>query len=268
MKLGEAKSAEVLVVTMLLGSVLPAGANAASEEEKIAADLANPLAPITTLSMQYRVELGNGPENKVNHQLRVQPSFFKPFADKSAFLMRTVIPVSSRRYPVDQGGLGDITLVPYYVPDTTQPSFVGYGAALGLPTANGDALGSGKWTAGPAILFAKPGQLFTYGGLAQHIWSVAGDDKRPDVSVSTLQPFVTYLLGGGWSTTVISEMSYNWKGTQDRWTIPVNVGVSRVLSVGGQFVNLGVTGVRYVTRSDWLPEWEVRATATYVFRSQ
>ena len=241
--------------------------NHTSEEEKIAADLANPLAPITTLFFQYRAEFGNGPENDINQQFRIQPSFFKPFADKSAVLLRTVVPFASRTWPINKTGLGDISLIPYYVPDTSKPAILGYGLSLGVPSATDDALGSGKWTAGPAFLFAKTGQPYTYGSLFQHIWSVAGDDNRADISVSTIQPFFTYLLGEGWSATLLTEASYNWKANSNHWTIPINLGFSKVISIGKRYFNLGLTAVYYLEApSPLYQDSEIRLNFTYVIR--
>lgn len=155
-------------------------------------------------------------------------------------------------------------LVPCYVPDTSTSTFVGYGAAIGIPTATERSLGSGKWTAGPAMLVARTGYPMTYGALVQHVWSVAGDEDRGDVSASTFQPFATYLLGGGWSATVLSEMTYDWES--ESWTVPVNLGISRVVTIGGRFVSVGLTGVTYIEAPEYAPEWEVRAGLTYMFR--
>jgi hypothetical protein len=242
------------------------GAEMKSEEESVAADLANPLAPITTLAGQFRTEFGNGPDDDVNYQLRLQPSLFKPLNNQSAFLLRSIVPVSFKNWPTDDTGLGDITLVPYYVPDMMKQTFVGYGAAIGIPTATEDALGSGKWTAGPAMIVARTGNPITYGGLVQHIWSYAGDRDRDDISVTTLQPFLTYLLGGGWAASLNVEASYNWKADADKWTVPLAASMSKVVNLGGKYVNFGLAAVGYIERPDFAPDWELRVNATYVFR--
>jgi len=235
--------------------------------EEVAAELANPLAPITTLSGQLRAEIGNGPDEETNYQLRLQPSFFKPFEDKSALLVRTILPLRSNRWPTTDDGLGDISIVPYYVPDITSTTFVGYGGALVLPTATEDALGSGKWAAGPAAIVAKTGKPITWGGLVQHVWSFAGDSDRGDVSVTTLQPFLTYLLSDGWAATVTSEMTYNWEATSgDEWTVPLAFAIAKVVRFGGEFVNLGLAYVNYVERPDYASKSEIRLSATYVLR--
>jgi hypothetical protein len=242
------------------------GAEINSEEESVAADLANPLAPVTTLAGQFRTEFGNGQDDDVSYQLRLQPSFFKPFDNQSAFLMRTIVPVLFKNWPTDDTGLGDITLVPYYVPDIMQQTFVGYGAAIGIPTVTEDALGSGKWTAGPAMIVAQTGNPITYGGLVQHIWSYAGDSERDDISVTTLQPFLTYLLGDGWAASLNAEAIYNWNADTDKWTLPLAASVSKVVNIGGKYVNFGVATVGYVEKPDFAPDYELRLNVTYVFR--
>lgn len=258
----------VVAMTLTMGSAASAETSkAASEEEKIAADLANPLAPITTLAGNVRAEMGNGPEDDTNYQLRLQPSFFRPFADKSALLVRTIVPLRFNSWPSNDNGLGDISIIPYYVPDTTSTTFVGYGGVLILPTATEDALGTGKWAAGPAVIVARTGKPITWGGLVQHVWSFAGDADRGDVSVTTVQPFLTYLLPDGWAATVSSETTYNWEASAgDEWTVPLALGASKVVQFGGEFVNLGLAYVNYLERPDYTTKSEVRLSATYVWR--
>ncbi|MCA3131423.1 MAG: hypothetical protein ACK5YW_00025 [Betaproteobacteria bacterium] len=235
--------------------------------EKVAAQLANPLAPVTTLAAQVRAEFGNGPQDQTNYTVRLQPSFFKPLPGNSAFLLRTILPFRALDWPGRVDGVGDLTLVPYYVPDITRKVFVGYGASLGMPTASNDLLGSGKWTAGPAVIFAVTGQPLTWGALAQHAWSVAGPADRAGLSVTTVQPFATYLLGGGWSLNLTTETSYNWRAQAGgSWTVPVTTGASKVMKLGGRYVNFGAALVSYPKKPDFAPEWELRFVATYVVR--
>ena len=252
---------------LLLAGNLDARAGEATTVEEVAAELANPLAPITTLAANVRVEMGNGPDDDTNYQLRLQPSFFKPFADKSALLVRTILPLRSINWPTSDHGLGDITIVPYYVPDVTSSTFVGYGGALILPTATEDVLGIGKWAAGPAAIVAKTGKPITWGGLVQHVWSFAGDDDRADVSVTTVQPFFTYLLHDGWAATVTSESTYNWEASVDNeWTVPLALSITKVMQFGGEFVSLGLAYVNYLEHPDFMTESEFRFSVTYVLR--
>jgi len=55
-------------------------------------------------------------------------------------------------------GLGDLTYELFFSPAAASSVTWGVGPALILPTAPDDALGSGKWSAGPAAVFvAMPG---------------------------------------------------------------------------------------------------------------
>jgi hypothetical protein len=265
----------ILAALMLVQSIAnaqsnrenPSGIEPTSSQAAVAAELANPLAPVTTFVAQFRTEFGNGPDDDTNYQLRLQPSLFKPLSDGSALLLRTVFPFRFTQWPTDASGLGDISLIPYYVPDTSKSTFVGFGGVLNIPTATPSSLGSGKWSAGPALIVAKTGQPIVYGGLAQQVWSFAGQPDRGSVSVTTIQPFITYLVGGGWAIGANTETTYNWNASSgQRWTVPISASVSKVVKFGDNFVNLGFAYVTYAARPDYAPEWEFRFNAQYVFR--
>jgi len=44
----------------------------------------------------------------------------------------------------------------------------------------------------PTAVVLKQEHGWTYGALANHIWSFAGDDSRADVNATFLQPFLSY----------------------------------------------------------------------------
>ncbi len=70
----------------------------------------------------------------------------------------------------------------------------------------------------------------TFGGLANHIWSIAGDEDRPGMSATFLQPFLAYTTPKAATFSVNSESTYDWKG--DRWTVPVNLSVAQLFRPG------------------------------------
>lgn len=77
----------------------PSGIEPASSQAAVAAELANPLAPVTTFVAQFRTEFGNGPGDDTSYQLRLQPSLFKPFSDGSALLLRTILELGRGMLP-------------------------------------------------------------------------------------------------------------------------------------------------------------------------
>jgi hypothetical protein len=56
----------------------------------------------------------------------------------------------------------------------------GVGPVWLLPSATEDTLGGEKFGIGPTGVALKQQGSWTYGMLANHIWSVAGDDDRAD----------------------------------------------------------------------------------------
>lgn len=62
----------------------------------------------------------------------------------------------------------------------------GLGGSITAPTATDDRLGSGKWSAGPTAVGLVQPDWGTYGMLARHLWSFAGEDDRRDVNQSLL----------------------------------------------------------------------------------
>jgi len=105
---------------------------------------------------------------------------------------------------------------------------------------------------------------FTYGILANHIWSVAGDSDRSDISATFLQPFFSYTTKTFTSFTINTESTYDWE--DDEWSVPINFLVSQVLKIGPQPVSLQA-GPRYWAESpDTGPEgWGFRFTFTLLF---
>ncbi|OPZ27716.1 MAG: hypothetical protein BWZ02_01550 [Lentisphaerae bacterium ADurb.BinA184] len=234
---------------------------------EIAEQLADPSANITYVNISYRAYMDAGLENDdVNQELRLNGAGFIRLPDQTSVLYRAFLPLYATEFPCDDEGVGDALLSAYWVP-TTGSLIVGAGGALIMPTASEDWFGTGKWSAGPTLVLAKkvPGK-YTVGGLLTHVWSFAGEGDREDVSLTTIQPAVTYFLGRGTSATLTSEATYNWEADEDRWQIPVTVGLSQILPpFGNFFVGVGLAGSYYIEKADYVQEWDLRAVVSVVF---
>ena len=106
---------------------------------------------------------------------------------------------------------------------------------------------------------------WTIGFLGNHLWSFAGDDKRPDVNATFVQPFVSYLYKKTFTTFGLNtESTYDWE--TEAWSVPVNMTVSQMLQIAGMPVSL-VVGARYWADTPEMgPEgWGVRAGITFLF---
>jgi hypothetical protein len=112
------------------------------------------------------------------------------------------------------------------------------------------ALGGGKWGAGPTAVLLKLGRGWTFGLLANHLWSFAGTHSRADVNATFLQPFISYTTKTHTTLGLNAESIYDW--VTNHWTVPVNLTVSRLLKLGSQPVQLGRRKLRGV------PLWRPR----------
>ncbi|GFE80695.1 hypothetical protein GCM10011487_26950 [Steroidobacter agaridevorans] len=102
-----------------------------------------------------------------------------------------------------------------------------------------------------------------YGALVNQLWSVAGDDDRPDVNAMFLQPFLTKALGQGRTIALNTESTYDWE--REQWTVPINISYSKVSKLGAQLVSWQ-GGLRYyVDAPSDGPDWGLRFTFTLLF---
>jgi len=126
-------------------------------------------------------------------------------------------------------------------------------------------LGGEKWGAGPTALALKQTGPWTVGFLANHIWSVAGEDVRTDINATFLQPFASHIFQKTKTTVGFStEATYDWEG--DAWSIPVHATIAQLFKIGPQIMQFMV-GARYWAESpDSGPEgWGARAQLTFLF---
>jgi hypothetical protein len=130
-----------------------------------------------------------------------------------------------------------------------------------LPTATDDALGTGKWCAGPAVVaLVQPGK-FTLGALVSNLWSFAGSSSRADVNTMSLQYFVNYNMQKGWFLTSAPILSANWNASSGNvWLVPLGGGFGRIFKIGSQPVNGSLSAYYNVIRADTLPSptWQLR----------
>jgi hypothetical protein len=254
------------------GLALAAGApiaSAADSDAELAKKLQNPVAALVSVPMQYNWDTGIGEAKADRSLLNIQPVIPFSLNDEWVLISRTIVPLIDAQAsgPGTEGhsGLGDITQSAFFSPKKPTASgwIWGAGPVLQLPTATDSALGSGKWSVGPTVVVLRQENGWTYGALANQLWSVAGSDSRSAVSALFLQPFVSFTTKTYTSFTLNTESTYDWKTNQ--WTVPINVGASQLLKLGGQPVSFALGYRDYVERPDGGPRWGLRFTATLLF---
>jgi hypothetical protein len=241
------------ILCALIIAVFTAQNAVAAEKESLAKKLANPIASLISLPFQlnYDSNIGQNDDGE-RYLLNIQPVVPISMNDDWNIISRTILPLVSQDdiYPGagSQSGLGDVVQSVFFSPkEPTERGLIwGVGPVFLIPTATDDLLGADKWGTGPTAVALKQAGPWTLGTLANHIWSVAGDDDRADVSSTFLQPFISYTSKSAVTLTVNTESTYDWEA--EKWSVPLNFTATKVLSLGKQLVNVG-GGIRYWAES-------------------
>lgn len=256
----------------LLGAALYLGAvgAASADDADLAKQLSNPVASLISVPFQFNYDRGYGPDDGYRATLNIQPVVPISLNDDWNLISRTILPLITQNdiagQSGTQSGLGDTTQSLFFSPKAPGAGGIiwGAGPAILLPTATDDLLGSGKWGAGPTAVLLKQSGPWTYGVLANHIWSFAGDDDRSDVNSTFLQPFLSYTTPTAWTFTLNTESTYDW--THDDWSVPINFTVGKLVKFGKQPVSF-TAGARYWAQTpESGPEgWGFRGVVTLLF---
>ena len=110
----------------------------------------------------------------------------------------------------------------------------GLGPTFQFPTATESELGSGKFSVGPSGVLAFIGKKFIVGGLYQQWIDVAStNSSKPGVNFSWLNVFYFLNFPGGWQVGGTPIITADWEAdSDDRWTVPLGLGVYRTQLFG------------------------------------
>jgi hypothetical protein len=268
----EMKAHACLFLAAVIGFMPAISASAQEDKEaELAKKLANPVANLISVPLQYNYDKDYGPDDKGSvHLLSIQPVIPISLNDKWSIITRTIVPLIDQRDIPTEGrhdsGLGDIAASLFLSPkEPTAGGWIwGAGPVFLLPTATDDMLGREKWGVGPTAVVLNQTGPWSVGLLANHIWSVAGKDDRADVNATFLQPFLSYTTKTMTTFAILSESTYDWKNKD--WSVPVIPIVAQLFKIGPQILQLAV-GAKYWAKSpDNGPEgWGARVQLTFVF---
>ena len=221
--------------------------------------LTNPVSETWSISFQqnnYRISTVPGQGDRWNSNLNFQPVLPVALTGNWNLITRPVVTlINSTPYPSVEGrierttAIGDTILMENLAPGPAIAGnwLLGIGPTFILPTAASDHTGQGKWQVGPAAILGYLSKNWILGAFVQNWTSFAGDDDRPDTNQMNLQPIAAYFLPGGWSVGYSGNILANWKADGgDVWTVPVGLGVGKVVKFGRLPVKIGLAG-------QWMP---------------
>jgi len=237
------------LLAMLSAFTATADAQDGASAADLAKQLSNPVSSLISVPLQLNYDSDIGPDDDGERwTLNVQPVI--PFGLNADWnlISRTILPIVEQKDispgAGSQSGNGDIVQSLFFSPvkPTASGWIWGVGPVFLLPTGSDDLLTADKTGVGPTAVALKQDGPWTYGALANHIESVAGDDDRDDVSATFLQPFMAYGTPAGVTYSFNAESTYDWESEQA--SLPLNFTVSKVTRIGDQMIQFG-GGLRY-----------------------
>ncbi len=258
---------------LILGLIVLAGGAAAQEESKeaLAKAAQNPVASMMSFPFQNNVNFGVGPYDRTQYVMNFQPVIPFRLSENWNLITRTIIPVL---YQPDAwaptgstGGVGDIQASFFLSPAKAGKLIWGAGPVIQFPSGTDPMISQGAWGLGPTfVALTMPGH-WVIGGLVNNLWSVGGQEGRPDVNQFLFQYFVNYNMKDGWYVSVSPIITANWKaGEGERWTVPFGGGFGKIFKLGKVPVN-GSAALYYnaVTPESTGARWSMRLQLTLLF---
>jgi hypothetical protein len=241
-----------------------------AQDADLARKLSNPVADLISVPFQFNADYGIGSDDDgAKYLLNIQPVIPFSLSEDYNLITRTIMPLVYQDDVVNDGGstqfgTGDVLQSFFLSPkEPVGGAIVGVGPVVLWPTGSNDSLGSEKWGLGPTGVILWQKGPWTYGLLANHVWSVAGDDDRSYVNATFLQPFISYTTSTATSFTINTESTYDWNGEQ--WTVPINVMVGQVVKLGQQPAQIALGARYYAEGPDEGAEWGFRCMFTLLF---
>jgi hypothetical protein len=158
-------------------------------------------------------------------------------------ITRTIVPIVSFPAPgrTRLSGIGDIQEQLFFTAAHPGPIIWGIGPAFSFPTATTSPAKTGTWAAGGSFVVLTTPDPFVIGALVVQFSPLTDSNGPPRTNAFLLQPFINYNFGKGWALSTSPMFTANWDApSDDRWTVPVGMGITRTFSLNRQPMSLGI----------------------------
>jgi hypothetical protein len=241
------------------------------DKVEIAKKLANPIANMISVPLQYEYSRGVGTNQAGSEQtLLFQPVMPFDLGGGDTFIVRPIVagvrevsvqgPTGS---PFSGYGIASVTVESFYAPNTNSSWIWGVGPYLQSPSGNSGKFGSQQTGAGVTGVVLNRKGPWTYGLLGYQSWEVGGNPAFGTQNNLYGQPFVAYTTKEAWTFTTNMEALYNYDTR--RTSNPLYAGVSKVAVIGGLPFSFSAGPMYYVSNTPGGPSgWGARATVTLI----
>ena len=248
-----------------------ASAKSGVDAVEVAKKLANPIANMISVPLQYEFSRGVGANQGGSEQtLLFQPVAPFDLGGGDIFIVRPII-AGAREVSVQGAngqsfsgyGIANVTLESFYAPNTNSSWIWGIGPYAQSPSGNSGKFGSQQTGAGVTAVVLNRQGPWTYGVLGYQSWNMGGNPAFGTQNNLYGQPFVAYTNKEAWTVTANMEATYNYDS--HRTSNPLYVGVSKLMVFDRTPISCGAGPIYYVSNTPGGPSgWGARATATLV----
>ncbi len=237
------------------------------DEDELAKKAQNPVGDLISLPFQNNTSFGIGPHNRTQNTLNIQP-VYPIHLGKLNLITRTIFPVITQPdVSMESGGttgIGDISFTAFLSPAKPGKIIWGMGPAVSIPTAADNIPGFGKWAVGPSAVALTILGPWVAGALVNNVWSVGGDETKPDVNFFLLQYFVNFNMDGGTYLVTAPIITNNWK-VDNSLILPFGGGIGKIFKLGKLPINANLQAYYNVVTPDLGPKWSSRIQLQLMF---